>query len=185
MFPQQLILPGGGARVLLVHCVTSLSWTNRGVGDAAASDRHPHLGEQADGRSGPERGSSVFGHASLHMSHATITWPKFAAYALGATRRRGASPGGGHASVVHVVAGARESASPGAAGAGSGRSGGRGALRLRTVVPPIDPPHGFEADAAGIDFQFSDADYFPRLVAEAGIDMPDMARVWRRTRTRR
>jgi hypothetical protein len=37
--------------------------------------------------------------------------------------------------------------------------------------------HGFEAVPAGIDFQFSDTDYFPKLVAEAGVDMPDMARM--------
>jgi hypothetical protein len=37
--------------------------------------------------------------------------------------------------------------------------------------------HGFESFAAGIDFLFSSPDYFPRLVAEAGVEMPDMAQL--------
>jgi UDP:flavonoid glycosyltransferase YjiC (YdhE family) len=35
--------------------------------------------------------------------------------------------------------------------------------------------HGFDAYPAGIDFQFSQPDYFPVLVAHAGVAMPDMA----------
>ena len=42
---------------------------------------------------------------------------------------------------------------------------------------PSVAEHGFDVDAAGIDFLFSSPDYFPKLVAEAGVDMPDMARL--------
>jgi UDP:flavonoid glycosyltransferase YjiC (YdhE family) len=40
---------------------------------------------------------------------------------------------------------------------------------------PAVAAHGFEFCPVGVDFQFSQPDYFPTLVAHAGVAMPDMA----------
>ncbi|HEY0573699.1 MAG TPA: glycosyltransferase [Pseudonocardia sp.] len=37
--------------------------------------------------------------------------------------------------------------------------------------------HGFDTHPVGIDFLFSSPDYFPTLVAEAGVEMPDLAQL--------
>jgi UDP:flavonoid glycosyltransferase YjiC (YdhE family) len=42
---------------------------------------------------------------------------------------------------------------------------------------PAVREHGFDACPAGIDFLFSQPDYFPTLVAAAGVAMPDMAQL--------
>lgn len=42
---------------------------------------------------------------------------------------------------------------------------------------PAVREHGFDTFPAGIDFRFSQPNYFPILVAEAGVAMPDMAQL--------
>jgi UDP:flavonoid glycosyltransferase YjiC (YdhE family) len=42
---------------------------------------------------------------------------------------------------------------------------------------PSVEEHGFASCSAGVDFLFSQPDYFPKLIAEAGVPMPDMAQL--------
>lgn len=48
---------------------------------------------------------------------------------------------------------------------------------MLALVRAVGAEQGFDTVASGIDFVFSQPDYFPLLLAEAGVRMPDMAQL--------